>query len=664
MDEMQSYLFREGNCAYAHQFMGAHPCKGGYDFAVWAPDARAVSVVGDFNDWDHLKNPMENHDGIWTVRIPGVKQYATYKYAICGPTGWQMKADPYAFHAETRPKTASKTFNLKKYRWKDKKWMTARASYNPYQSPVSIYEMHLGSWKLDEEGRLYTYERMADEMPAYVKEMGYTHVELLPVMEHPLDLSWGYQVTGYFAATSRFGDPTGLMKLIDAFHQVGIGVILDWVPAHFPKDAHGLYRFDGAPLYESSNPLRSENEQWGTCMFDFGRNEVRSFLKSSAVFWLDVFHADGLRVDAVSYMLYHDYGRPEGKWQPNQFGGRENLEAISLLREINEIVYRDFPGIMMCAEEATAYPMVTAPITNGGLGFGFKWNMGWMHDVLDYMEMDPIYRKYHHDKMTFSMFYAFSENYILPFSHDEVVHGKKSMLDKMPGDIWQKFASLRALFGYMFAHPGKKLMFMGAEFGQFIEWKELEQLDWFLLLYEKHPEMKKYTAALNAFYTSHPALYEIDNSWAGFTWCNADDKDNSTLSFVRWSKKGKDIIAICNFTPNYWEKYRIGVPSAGKVREVFNSDSLEFGGSGKGNGDKVIETEELPMHGHPYSMELTLPPLSCIYLELTPEKEKKPTAKAPKEAQAAPDKPAAKKPSARSRATPKSTIKARDGVPS
>ena len=664
MDEMQSYLFREGNCAYAHQFMGAHPCKGGYDFAVWAPDARAVSVVGDFNDWDHLKNPMENHDGIWTARIPGVKQYATYKYAICGPTGWQMKADPYAFHAETRPKTASKTFNLKKYRWKDKKWMTARASYNPYQSPVSIYEMHLGSWKLDEEGRLYTYERMADEMPAYVKEMGYTHVELLPVMEHPLDLSWGYQVTGYFAATSRFGDPTGLMKLIDAFHQAGIGVILDWVPAHFPKDAHGLYRFDGAPLYESSNPLRSENEQWGTCMFDFGRNEVRSFLKSSAVFWLDVFHADGLRVDAVSYMLYHDYGRPEGKWQPNQFGGRENLEAISLLREINEIVYRDFPGIMMCAEEATAYPMVTAPITNGGLGFGFKWNMGWMHDVLDYMEMDPIYRKYHHDKMTFSMFYAFSENYILPFSHDEVVHGKKSMLDKMPGDIWQKFASLRALFGYMFAHPGKKLMFMGAEFGQFIEWKELEQLDWFLLLYEKHPEMKKYTAALNAFYTSHPALYEIDNSWAGFTWCNADDKDNSTLSFVRWSKKGKDIVAICNFTPNYWEKYRIGVPSAGKVREVFNSDSLEFGGSGKGNGDKVIETEELPMHGHPYSMELTLPPLSCIYLELTPEKEKKPTAKAPKEAQTAPDKPAAKKPSARSRATPKSTIKARDGVPS
>lgn len=664
MDEMQSYLFREGNCAYAHQFMGAHPCKGGYDFAVWAPDARAVSVVGDFNDWDHLKNPMENHDGIWTARIPGVKQYATYKYAICGPTGWQMKADPYAFHAETRPKTASKTFNLKKYRWKDKKWMTARASYNPYQSPVSIYEMHLGSWKLDEEGRLYTYERMADEMPAYVKEMGYTHVELLPVMEHPLDLSWGYQVTGYFAATSRFGDPMGLMKLIDAFHQAGIGVILDWVPAHFPKDAHGLYRFDGAPLYESANPLRSENEQWGTCMFDFGRNEVRSFLKSSAVFWLDVFHADGLRVDAVSYMLYHDYGRPEGKWQPNQFGGRENLEAISLLREINEIVYRDFPGIMMCAEEATAYPMVTAPITNGGLGFGFKWNMGWMHDVLDYMEMDPIYRKYHHDKMTFSMFYAFSENYILPFSHDEVVHGKKSMLDKMPGDIWQKFASLRALFGYMFAHPGKKLMFMGAEFGQFIEWKELEQLDWFLLLYEKHPEMKKYTAALNAFYTSHPALYEIDNSWAGFTWCNADDKDNSTLSFVRWSKKGKDIIAICNFTPNYWEKYRIGVPSAGKVREVFNSDSLEFGGSGKGNGDKVIETEELPMHGHPYSMELTLPPLSCIYLELTPEKEKKPTAKAPKEVQAAPDKPAAKKPSARSRATPKSTIKARDGVPS
>ena len=376
MDELQSYLFREGNCAYAYQFMGAHPVRGGYAFTVWAPNATAVSVVGDFNGWDHTKNPMENDNGIWSTRIAGIKQYATYKYAICGPNGWTLKADPYAFHAETRPKTASKTFDITKYRWKDKKWMAARASFNPYQSPVSIYELHLGSWKLDEQGRLYTYERMADEMVPYVKQMGYTHVELLPVMEHPFDGSWGYQVTGYFAATSRYGDPAGLMKLIDAFHNAGIGVILDWVPAHFPKDAHGLYHFDGSPCYESSDPLRAENEQWGTCMFDFGRNEVRSFLKSSAVFWLDVFHADGLRVDAVSYMLYHDYGRQEGKWRPNQYGGRENLEAISLIREINEIAYRDFPGILMCAEEATAYPLVTAPTCDGGLGFWLQVEHG------------------------------------------------------------------------------------------------------------------------------------------------------------------------------------------------------------------------------------------------------------------------------------------------
>lgn len=620
MDEMQSYLYREGNCAYAYQFMGAHPVKNGYTFSVWAPNASEVSVVGDFNHWDHTQHPMVNKGGVWTTEISGIKQYSTYKYAIKGPSGWKMKADPFAFHAETRPDTASKTFDLSKYRWKDKKWMAARASYNPYTSPVSIYELHMGSWKLDEEGRLYTYERMADEMVPYVKEMGFTHVELMPVMEHPLDASWGYQVTGFFAATSRFGDPYGLMKLIDAFHLAGIGVILDWVPAHFPKDAHGLYRFDGTPCYENADPRRGENEQWGTCMFDCGRNEVRSFLKSSAVYWLDMFHADGLRVDAVSYMLYHDYGRQEGQWLPNRYGGRENLEAISLLREINEIAYRDFPGIMMCAEEATAYPMVTAPTASGGLGFGFKWNMGWMHDVLDYMAMDPLYRKFHHDKMTFSLFYAFSENYILPFSHDEVVHGKKSMLDKMPGDIWQKFASLRALLGFMYAHPGKKLMFMGTEFGQFIEWKELEQLDWFLLMYDKHPNMKKYTRDLNHFYTAHKTFYEVDKSWDGFAWCNADDRNNSTFSFLRIDSAGNRTMVVCNFTPSYWEHYRIGIPKAGLLREVFNSDSHEYGGSGKGNGDRVIRTDDIPMHDHRYSVDIVLPPLSCIYLQLTPYK--------------------------------------------
>lgn len=633
MDEMQSYLFHQGNCAYAYQFMGAHPIRGGYSFAVWAPNARAVSVVGDFNDWDHNRNPMVNHDGVWETQISGVKQFASYKYAICGPQGnWFMKADPYAFHAETRPNTASKTYDITAYRWKDKKWMAQRAQFDPYHNPVTIYEVHLGSWKLDEQGRLYTYDRMADELVPYVKQMGYTHVELLPVMEHPFDGSWGYQITGYFAANSRFGDPAGLMRLIDAFHRAGIGVILDWVPAHYPKDAHGLYHFDGDHLYESGDWRRAENESWGTAMFDFGRNEVRSFLKSSAVFWLEMFHADGLRVDAVSYMLYHDYGKEEGKWAPNQFGGRENLEAISLLREVNEIVYRDFPGIMICAEEATAFPMVTAPTCDGGLGFGFKWNMGWMHDVLDYMGMDPIYRKYHHNKMTFSMFYAFSENYILPFSHDEVVHGKKSMLDKMPGDIWRKFASLRALLGYMYAHPGKKLMFMGTEFGQFIEWKELEQLDWFLLAYDKHPQMKQYTADLNRFYASHPPMYQIDNSWDGFTWCYADDAENSIFSFIRTDKAGNRIMAVINFTPNYHERYRVGMPKAGVLREVFNSDSFQYAGSGKGNGDRVISTQDIPHQNQRYSAELTVPPLACIYLTLDAYKGAHPRKRRPRPA--------------------------------
>ena len=621
MDEMQSYLFRQGNCAYAYQFMGAHPYRYGYDFTVWAPNARAVSVVGDFNNWDVNANPMKNDNGIWSARIKGVKQFASYKYAVLGQDGQLvMKADPYAFHGETRPNTASKTFDIRKYKWKDKKWMKARASFNSYRSPVSIYEVHLGSWKTDEEGRFYTYERMADELVPYVKEMGFTHVELLPVMEHPFDGSWGYQVTGYFAANSRFGDPYGLMKLIDAFHNAGIGVILDWVPAHYPKDAHGLYHFDGGPTYESADWRRAENESWGTAMFDFGRNEVRSFLKSSAVFWLEMFHADGLRVDAVSYMLYHDYCKEPGKWIPNKDGGRENYEAISLFHEINTIAYRDFPGIMISAEEATAYPKVTAPIHDGGLGFGYKWNMGWMHDVLDYMELDPIYRKYHHNKMTFSMMYAFSENYVLPFSHDEVVHGKKSMLDKMPGDIWQKFAGLRALLGYQYAHPGKKLLFMGAEFGQFIEWKELEQLDWLLLDYKMHPEMQNFTKKLNAFYKSNTPLYRVDDSWDGFTWCYADDADRSIFSFIRSDDAGNKLLCIFNFTPAFYGNYRVGIPKAGLVTEVFNSDSVEFGGSGKGNMGATKRTENLPCQNQPYSVELCVPPLSCMYFKFEPYK--------------------------------------------
>ena len=632
MDEMQSYLFRQGNCAYAYQFMGAHPYRYGYDFTVWAPNARAVSVVGDFNNWDIAANPMKNDDGIWSVRVKGVKQFDAYKYAVQGQDGnWVMKADPYAFHAETRPNTASKTFDIRKYKWKDKKWMTARKSFDAYKSPVSIYEVHLGSWKTDEEGRYYTYDRMADELVPYVKEMGFTHVELLPVMEHPFDGSWGYQVTGYFAANSRFGDPYGLMRLIDAFHAAGIGVILDWVPAHYPKDAHGLYHFDGGPTYESADWRRAENESWGTAMFDFGRNEVRSFLKSSAVFWLEMFHADGLRVDAVSYMLYHDYCKEPGKWVPNKDGGRENYEAISLFHEINTIAYRDFPGIMISAEEATAYPLVTAPIHDGGLGFGFKWNMGWMHDVLDYMELDPIYRKYHHNKMTFSMMYAFSENYVLPFSHDEVVHGKKSMLDKMPGDIWQKFAGLRALLGYQYAHPGKKLLFMGAEFGQFIEWKELEQLDWLLLEYKMHPEMLNYTKKLNHFYKENTPMYRVDKSWDGFTWCYADDADRSIFSFIRSDDAGNHILCIFNFTPAFYPNYRVGMPKAGLVTEVFNSDSVEFGGSGKGNMGATKRTENLPCQNQRYSIELCVPPLSCMYFKLEPYKGAHPRKRVPRD---------------------------------
>ncbi len=619
MQKARMAEFFSGNCIDAYKELGSHPYGDGYRFSVYAPNASSVSLVGDFNGWQEGATPMKRRDGgFFDVVVPGLPQFSSYKYAVRSAEGLHLKADPYAFHAETRPATASKTFDPRSYAWKDRAWMKKRASTDLYKSPVSIYEVHLGSWRLDEQGRLYTYERMADELVPYVKEMGFTHVELLPVMEHPFDLSWGYQVTGFFAANSRFGDPNGLKALIDRFHQAGIGVILDWVPAHFPKDEHGLYRFDGTPLYEGGDPTRAENPSWGTCMFDVGRPEVSSFLLSSALYWLKEFHADGLRVDAVSYMLYLDYGREPGAWHPNTYGDNRNLESIAFFQKLNTLAYREAPGVLMAAEEATAYDGVTRPVHLGGLGFGFKWDMGWMHDTLDYMALDPIYRKYHHDKITFSMMYAFNESFILPFSHDEVVHGKHSMLDKMPGDRWQKFASLRALYGYMYAHPGKKLLFMGGEFGQFIEWKELEQLDWFLLLYEMHPDMQRYTAALNRFYTENPPMFEVDTSWDGFTWCNADDRDHSVFSFLRKDLSGGQILCVINFTPATYDGFRIGMPRAGVVEQLLCSDETRFGGSGKQGLAYPARTQDVPFDGHRYSVQLGIPPLSCVYYRFTP----------------------------------------------
>ena len=497
--DLPIYLFKQGNNQEAYRYFGAHLCEengeAGAVFRVWAPHAKAVSIVGDFNSWTPGEHPMEKvTDGIWERFVPGIKQFDVYKYCITTPADELVyKADPYAFHTETRPSNGSKVYDIEGYTWGDAAWVSDEEKRDVINSPMSIYELQAGSWKMKdpENGVPYNYAELADELIPYIKEMGYTHVELLPITEYPFDGSWGYQVTGYFAPTSRYGTPKDFMAFVDKLHQAGIGVILDWVPAHFPKDAFALGRFDGTPLYEDPDPMRGEHPDWGTYVFNFGRREVRNFLVANACFWLEWYHADGLRVDAVTSMLMYDFCREPGQWLPNKYGGHENLDAIAFLRRMNETVYRDCPGVMMVAEESSAYPMVTRPIYLGGLGFGFKWNMGWMNDMLAYIKLDPVYRKYHHDKLTFSLMYAFSENYILPFSHDEVVHGKHSMLDKQPGDLWKKFAGLRALYGYTMAHPGKKLLFMGGEFGHFIEWKYDDQLDWFLLLYENHPQVQQ-----------------------------------------------------------------------------------------------------------------------------------------------------------------------------
>lgn len=621
-NDVPLYLFHEGSNSNAYEYFGSHrKNKNTVVFRVWAPDAKNVSVTGDFNDWSETENPMKqlkNSGGVWEAEIKNIKPYDMYKYCITAADGRTlMKCDPYGFHMETRPGTATKYYEIDDcYEWHDEKWVEGRNGKNIYESPVNIYEIHAGSWKQYDDGNFYSYRALADSLVPYVKKMCYTHIEFMPLTEYPFDGSWGYQVTGYFAATSRYGEPKDLMYLVDKCHENGIGVILDWVPAHFPKDANGLYEFDGGPLYEYSDPRKGEHYGWGTRVFDFGKNEVRSFLMSSASFWLKKYHLDGIRIDAVASMLYLDYDRKDGEWVPNKNGGNENLEAVEFLQKLNENIFRDFPYAMMIAEESTSWPMVTKPVFSGGLGFNFKWNMGWMNDILRYFSLDGFFRKYNHDCITFSMFYAFSENFVLPISHDEVVHGKKSLIDKMPGSYDEKFAGVRAFLGYMMAHPGKKLMFMGQEFGQFIEWNYEKGLDWLLLDYPKHRALQNYFKKINEFYKANPAFWQIDYSWEGFSWISSDDKDNSVIAFRRIDEKGKEIIVVCNFTNVERCDYRIGIPKKGAYKIVFNSDDVEFGGEGKGNKGK-LKTESINMHGFEQSISLDLPPMSAIYIKKT-----------------------------------------------
>lgn len=621
LGEQDLYFFGEGTDRNIWKKMGARVMTlgevEGVAFSVWAPNAYRVSVVGDFNAWDGRVNPMRNRNGVWEIFLPEAKPGAHYKFDIVGADGNHVtKSDPYACFSQHGVSTASIVYDLGKYQWGDQSWMEERAQRDAHHAPVSIYEVHLGSWrrKVEEENRFLSYLELADELIDYVTEMGFTHIELMPVSEFPFDGSWGYQVCGYYAPTSRFGFPDEFREFVDRCHQRGIGVIMDWVPAHFPKDLHGLADFDGTALYEHSDPRQGEHRDWGTLIFNYGRNEVRNFLVGNALFWMKEYHIDGLRVDAVASMLYLDYSREDGQWIPNAYGGRENLEAIEFLHQLNTLCYEENPGIMMIAEESTAFPGVSRPVDLGGLGFGLKWNMGWMNDSLDYISREPVHRKHHHSEATFSMIYAYQENYVLVLSHDEVVHGKGSMLSKMPGDRWQQFANLRMFYAWMFSHPGKKLLFQGCEFAQPEEWDYDQSLPWHLLKHDEHSGVQRLVRDLNQLYLTEKALYEQDHEPGGFEWIDCDDADNSIFSFIRRGRNSEALVVVVNATPVVREHYRLGVPNRGFYEEILNSDSGGYGGSNCGNGGG-IPSEDVASHGRKHSIDVSLPPLATVYFK-------------------------------------------------
>jgi 1,4-alpha-glucan branching enzyme len=622
LTDVDIYLFNAGDHHKIYEKLGAHYAEvrgvGGVQFAVWAPSARSVSVIGNFNNWDRRCHAMRvlGSSGIWEIFIPGLMERELYKYQVKTQQGFVLdKADPYGAEMELRPRTASKVNFLSSYTWRDDEWMSARSKSDQLGKPIAVYEVHPGSWQRGDNNRWLTYRELAVQLGDYVKTMGYTHVELLPVMEHPFDASWGYQVTGYFAPTSRFGSPADFMYFVDYCHQNGIGVILDWVPAHFPKDAYALAEFDGTHLYEHADPRKGEHQDWGTFIFNYGRNEVKNFLISNALFWLEKYHIDGLRIDAVASMLYLDYSRKAGEWIPNKFGGRENLEAIDFLKHLNTVVHQYYPGILTVAEESTAWPGVTNTVEHGGLGFDLKWNMGWMHDMLVYFSKEPVHRTYHHNNLTFALLYAFTERFLLPLSHDEVVHGKGSLLNKMPGDLWQKFANLRLLLGLMYGFPGKKLLFMGAEIGQWDEWYHEKSLDWHLLTFDTHKGISRWAEDLNHVYSRESALHEVDFHYTGFDWIDFQDSASSVISFERKSNEGLEkVIVVCNFTPVPRTGYRIGVREAGAYAELLNSDSSRYGGSNMGNYG-VVQSDPWPLHGREHSLSLTLPPLAVLFLK-------------------------------------------------
>ena len=625
-------VFHTGDSVRAYDFLGAHLVnrndKNGVVFRVWAPTARSVSVAGDFNNWNNEANYMYNIGyGVWEVFVEGVKEFCTYKYCIESEYGDRlMKADPYAFHAQTRPGQASVVYDIESYSWNDSEWFNKRKENNISSSPMNIYEIHAGSWRKYPDGNFFNYQKLADELIPYLKEMHYTHVQLMPIMEYPYDGSWGFQTTGYYAPTSRYGTPSDFMAFVDKLHGEGIGVILDWVPSNFPTDDFGLARFDGSPLYESNDPKTSKRDSWGTCLFNYARFEVTSFLVSCAMFWLDKYHIDGLRIGALSSMLYLDYGKSEGEWEPNKFGGKENLDAVDFVKRLNTAVHMYHPDVMMFAEENTSWPKLTHKIEDGGLGFDFKWNMGWMNDMLHYMSLNSMWRPFNHDSLTFSFYYAFSEKFLLPISHDEVSHGKGSLIKQMPGKYDEQFAGVRAFITYMYAHPGKKLVFMGTEIGQFDEWNHEEAIQWDLLEFEKHKKLRTFFKELNKFYLDCKPLYELDTVWKGFDWIHHDDYTNSVIAFKRTDKNGDEIVSVCNFQPIRRDEYCIGVHNYGLYHQVFSADEERFGGSGVVNGNN-IKTEVMKIHGFDQGLSLTLPPLSVIYLrcakELDPDEAQK-----------------------------------------